>query len=125
MSAAIAAGYTAIVCTAPGCRSSLSAELLADLRAAVRGSRRGVLVVSGCTLGAVACRLRPPAPLVVLQPCDVQRRPVGPAVRVGPLRSRDDVAELARWLARARFDVDDLPAHLVATHRAVGAAGVN
>jgi hypothetical protein len=125
VSAATAAGYTAVVCTAPGCRSFLSDQLLADLRAAVRGSRRGVLVVSGCTLGAVACRLRPPAPLVVVQPCDLRRRPVGAAVRVGPLSSRDDVAELARWLARARFDVDDLPAHLAATHREVGAATVN
>jgi hypothetical protein len=97
-----ATGYTAVVCTAPG-----------------------VLVVAGCTLGAVVCRLRPPAPLVVVQPCDVQRRPIGPAVRVGPLRSRADVTELVLWLGRARFDVDALPDRLAVTHRAVGAATVN
>lgn len=125
MGAVTATGYTAVVCTAPGCRTPLSDELLADLRVAVRSSGSGVLVVAGCTLGAVVCRLRPSAPLVVVQPCDVQRRPIGPVVRVGPLRSRADVTELVRWLGRARFDVDDLPVRLAATHRGVGAAAVN
>ncbi|OLT05620.1 hypothetical protein BJF90_00840 [Pseudonocardia sp. CNS-004] len=41
---------------------------------------------------------------------------------MGPLRSRADVTELVRWLGRARFDVDDLPARLAVTHRGVGAA---
>jgi hypothetical protein len=125
MGALTATGYTAVVCTAAGCRTSLSDALLADLRAAVRSGGLGVPVVAGCTLGTVVCGLRPPAPLVVVQPCDVRRRQVGPVVRVGPLRSRSDVAELVRWLERARFDVDDLPARLAATHRAVGASIAN
>jgi hypothetical protein len=123
--AVTATGYTAVVCTAPDCRTPLLDELTADLRVAVRSSGSGVLVVAGCTLGAVVCRLRLPAPLVAVQPCDVQRRPIGPVVRVGPLRSRADVTELVRWLGRARFDVDALPDRLAVTHRAVGAATVN
>jgi hypothetical protein len=119
------AGYTAVACTAAGCRTPLADELFSALRAAVRGSGAGVLVVAGCTLGATACRLRAPGLLVLVQPCDVRRRPVRPVVRVGPLRTREDVAELVGWLARARFDVDDLPAHLALTHRAVGAATAN
>lgn len=118
MGAVTTTGYPAVVCPSPGCRTSLSDVLVGDLRPAVRCGGLDVPVAAGCTLGSVACRLRLPVPLVVVQPCDTQRRPVGPVVRVGPLRSREDVAELVEWLERVRFDVDDLPSRLTVTDRA-------
>jgi hypothetical protein len=120
-----AVGYTVVVCTADGCRTPLSERLLSELRPVVGASRFGILVVSGCTLGGVACRLRAPGPLIAVQPCDVQRNPVGPTIRVGPLRTGDDIAALVRWLRRGRFAAEDLPGHMVATQRAIGAAAAN
>jgi len=62
------------------------------LRDCVRDSRGGVLVVSGCAVGPLACRMRAPGPVALVQPCDANRDPVCPAVRVGPIRTDDDIA---------------------------------
>jgi hypothetical protein len=91
----------------------------------VRDSRGGVLVVSGCTVGSVVCRLREPGPVLLVQPCDANRDPICPAVRVGPIRSEDDIAEVRDWLRGGRLDPASLPAHLTALHRAAGAATSN
>jgi hypothetical protein len=123
--AVTAVGYTVLVCSADGCRTPLSERLLSELRHTVGVSRFGILVVSGCTLGGVACRLRAPAPLIAVQPCDEQRNPVGPVIRVGPMHATDDIAALMGWLRRGRLDVEALPDHMVAAHRAIGAAVAN
>lgn len=120
-----AAGYTAVLCVAGGCAGPAAGTVLDGLRAAVRASRGGVLVSAGCTLGPVACRLRPAAPLVVVQPCDARREPCGPPLRVGPLRGAADVAALATWLRAGALDVGLLPAHLRAVHRDLAAAAGN
>lgn len=122
MTAAIAEGYTLVVCAAPACVTEQPNRATEALRDCVRSSRHGVLVVSGCSLGAVGCRLRPTGALILAQPCDVDRRPTGPAVRVGPLRSDDDVAAVQAWIRAARFDPALLPPHLVALHRTTRAA---
>ncbi|WP_214370601.1 hypothetical protein [Pseudonocardia sp. H11422] len=121
---AVTEGFTAVVCTAGGCRAtpdeaSRTGEMLRDV---VRASRHGVLVSSGCLLGATSCRLRPSAPLVVVQPCDADRRPTRPAVRIGPLCTAADVAALEGWLRCGRLDPALLPARLLEVHhRAVSA----
>ena len=122
MNAAIADGYTVVICAAPACSTEQSNGISAALRDCVRSSRHGVLVVSGCYLGAISCRLRPVGPLVLVKPCDAHRRPTGPVVCVGPLRSDDDVAAVQEWIRIARFDPALLPPHLVALHRTTRAA---
>ncbi|MHA6793470.1 hypothetical protein ACVGVM_08100 [Pseudonocardia bannensis] len=124
---AVTAGFTVVACTADGCRAtpaetSRTGEMLREV---VRASRHGVLVSTGCLLGATTCRLRPSAPLVLVQPCDADRRPTRPAVRIGPLRTAADVAALERWLRSGRYDPALLPAHLLDVHRRTVRAATN
>ncbi|MGH3602498.1 MAG: hypothetical protein ACRDQI_00515 [Pseudonocardiaceae bacterium] len=77
MTAAISEGYTLVTCVAPACGTEQPDRLAVVLRDCVLSSRDGVLVVSGCSLGAVSCRFRPAGPLVHVQPCDADR-PGGP-----------------------------------------------
>lgn|GEM_PF-3262512 len=118
-------GYTLIVCGAPVCHGELSGVVSAALRELVRDSRYGVLVVSGCTLGPVGCQLREVGPVVVVQPCDVERRPSRPAVRVGPIRAAEDIVAVRDWIRGASFDPALLPADLTVLHRATAAAAQN
>jgi hypothetical protein len=122
VNAAMAEGYTLAMCAAPACSTEQPNGISAALRACVWSSRHGVLVVSGCCLGAVSCRLRSAGPLVLMKPCDVHRRPTGPVVCVGPLRSDDDIAVVQEWIRSARFDPALLPPRLVALHRTIRAA---
>ncbi|HVL83869.1 MAG TPA: hypothetical protein VM367_06200 [Pseudonocardia sp.] len=121
--------YTAVLCAAPGCGvgdpATVAGRLVDAVRAVVRAGRYGVLVTAGCTLGPSACRLRPTAPVLLVQPCNQARRPVAPAVRVGPLRTDGDVAAVARWLGEGDLDPALLPAHLTELQRLVAAAPGN
>lgn len=100
--------YTAVLCAAPQCRAP---RLAARLRGTVGASGHGVLVISGCTVGGLACRARAPGAMLVVQPCDTARRPTGPAIHVGPIGPAD-VEAVAAWLARTPLDPDGLPARL-------------
>ncbi|MFC4950927.1 hypothetical protein [Pseudonocardia sp. GCM10023141] len=122
-------GFTAVMCTAPGCgmRSDLSVagHVLNTVRDVVREGSHGVLVCTGCLLGATTCRLRPMAPVVLVQPCDADRRPSAPLVRVGPLRTSADVAALGDWLRVGTLDAASLPGHLLDVQRGIAAASRN
>jgi len=50
--------------------------------------------------------------VLVVQPCDADRSPLGSAVIVGPLRTPDDLAVAARWLDRSLLDETALPLRL-------------
>jgi hypothetical protein len=124
-----AAAYTAVLCRAPRCGAgdpgTVWSRSAAALRAAVATSRQGVLVSAGCLVGPAACGLRPSAPLVVVQPCDTDRNPTGPALRIGPLRTEADVDALAAWLRAGDLDGALRPAHLLDLHRRAAAAPRN
>src|SRR5690349_4003998 len=100
-------GFTVVVCQADPCCAGLA--LIPALRGVVRASPHGVLISSGCTLGPLTCRTRGGGAVVLVQPCDVGRRPVGAAVHVGPLRTRSDVADLVAWLRAGDLDAGGLP----------------
>lgn len=102
-----AEGFTVVVCQADRCCNELA--LMPALRAAVRASAHGVLISSGCTVGTLTCRARAVGPVVLVQPCALDRRPVGAAVHVGPLQTRSDVADLVSWLRAGDLDVGALP----------------
>lgn len=149
----IAEGYTLLSYAAPGCATPPDVRgPAATLQECVRSSRHGVLVVAGCTLGPVTCRLRAAGPVLVVQPCDRHRRAVGPAIWIGPLRtdpsttrSTDadgdtdndpdgseidgvlaaDLALVVDWLRAARFDPALLPPRLTALHRRTRAVSRN
>ena len=119
------AGYTVLRCAAPECGSAMVTELLAVLRECVSSSRGGVLVSTDCTFGRLACRLRPSGPVLLVQPCDGERRPTRSAVRVGPLRTLDDVAAVQDWLRAGWINAAGLPARLTALDRDTRAAATN
>ncbi|MFP5020340.1 hypothetical protein [Pseudonocardia phyllosphaerae] len=85
---------TGVVASLPG----VDEVLLEGLAAVVRDSRHGVLVTSGCRLGAGLCATRRPGLMLLVQACDAQRRPTSPVVVVGPVRSTGDVRAVTRWL---------------------------
>lgn len=108
--------YTALSCVAPRCGvgdpATVGSDVVDALREAVRTSREGVLVSAGCFLGTGVCAARPAAPVVVVQPCDEERRPTSCALVVGPLRTSADVQSLAGWLRAGDLDPRLLPSHL-------------
>jgi hypothetical protein len=119
-------GYTALLCVAPGCGAddagTVGPQLVAALRATVRGSEQGVLVSAGCPFGG-ACGPRAVAPVVVVQPCDAGRRPTSCALTVGPLRTAADVEVVTAWLRAGDLDARLLPAHLLDAARRAAAGG--
>lgn len=125
---ATCSGYTALSCVAPRCgtgdAATVGAEVVAALREAVRRSEHGVLVSAGCVLGPAVCAARAVAPVVVVQPCDEERRPTSCALLVGPLRTAEDVAALGTWLRAGDLDPRLLPPHLLdAARRAAARRG--
>ena len=109
--------YTALSCVAPRCGAgnpaTVGTDVVAALREAVRTSREGVLVSAGCFLGSGICAARAVAPVVVVQPCDEERRPTSCALVVGPLRTSADVQSLGGWLRTGDLDPRLLPPHLL------------
>ena len=127
-------GFTVVMCTAPGCgtgdEATVAHALVQTLRDIVGASSLGVLVSTGCLLGpstvrGAACRMRAAAPVVLVQPCDADRRPTAHAVRIGPLRTAVDVDVLGGWLRAGRLDPGLLPVHLLVLHRRAAAAPRN
>lgn len=110
-------GYTLVLCGESRCATDVHDRAVAAMRRVVRSSRLGVLVVARCPVGRVACGLRPPGLMLVLQPTDARQRPIGPAVRVGPLLTDEDVAAVEAWVRDGRFDAELLPERLVSLHR--------
>lgn len=118
-------GYTAVVCAARGCglldEATVAGRLVDAVRAAVAASGHGVMVTTGCLVGA--CGSRPAAPVLLVQPCDERRRPTRPALRIGTLRTSVDVDAVSAWLRAGRLDPALLPVHLVVPHRRAGVHG--
>lgn len=109
-------GFTAVVCQ--HCNTDAELPMLQSLRDTIRRCPHGVLLTSGCILGHLWCRAirsrtpRLAGPIVLVQPCTTERRPIGPAIPVGPLRTLEDLTALGRWLERAPHRNHGLPARL-------------
>ena len=107
------------------CATDVRDRALVAMRRAVRSSRLGVLVVARCPVGRLACGLRSPGSMLVVQPTDARQRPAGPAVRVGPVLTLEDVTAVEAWLREVRFDPELLPGRLVSLHRMMRAHAHN
>ena len=109
--------YTAIACRGPDCERPHNETILAGLRECVRRNGYGVLVTAGCLLGRLGCHAlgvsgRRAGTLVVVQRCAPDRRPIGPALWIGPLSTAEDLASVCRWLDTGDLTSTTLPAPL-------------
>lgn len=104
--------FNLVVCTS--CVTGQYLSVLDELRGVIRRCPHGVLVSAGCLLGPLTCASRPDGPgaLVVLQPCSIDRSPMGPPIWVGPINDRADVADLRAWVQRGEWSLGALPWHL-------------
>ena len=124
--------FTVIACQATRCQPAAEVPVLATLAAAIRRCPYGVLVSSGCPLGPILCRTwhdsqrQPSGTAIVIQPCSrTNRRADGPATALGPVRTRQDLITLCRWLGTGRLDYSALPARLRTVPPSLRCAGLN
>jgi hypothetical protein len=111
--------YTAIACSAAPCAHGASL-LVPRVREAIRSSPHGVLVTTGCLLGAARCQRGPvddSGAYLLVQPCGPDRRPRGTVIGIGPVLTRADAAAVAAWLADGRLDAARLHPRLRAPVR--------
>jgi hypothetical protein len=106
--------FNAIVCRADPCATA-AAPLLRFLGAATRRCPNGVLISTGCVLRAARC-LHVPAhdsgAYLLVQPCDLDRRPQGIAIGIGPVLTEADACAVADWLAGGGLDATRLEPRL-------------
>lgn len=108
-------GYTAVLCEA--CEPSDDLGVLDALSNSVRRSPHGVLVRSPCQLGKLWCHTRrnsrcTKGQVLLVQPCDIRRQPLGPAILVGPIQTSADISDVTLWLESAPTSAEGLPARL-------------
>jgi hypothetical protein len=111
--------YTAIACQAGPCARGASL-LVQRLREAIRRSPHGVLIATGCLLGAARCQRGPAhdtGAYLLVQPCDAGRRPDGNVIGIGPVLTTADAAAVAAWVAGGSLDAARLPPRLRARVR--------
>jgi hypothetical protein len=106
--------FNAVVCRAGPCAGA-AAPLLRHLGAATRRCPHGVLISTGCVLRASRCQLAPghdSGAYLLVQPCDLDRRPRGTAIGIGPVLTAADAAAVADWLAGGSLDAARLEPRL-------------
>ena len=106
--------FNAVLCRSGPCAGA-SKPLLERLRAATRRCPHGVLISAGCLLRAPRCRAAPghdSGAYLLVQPCDLDRRPLGIAIGIGPVLSDADAAVVAEWLADGSLDAGRLDRRL-------------
>ena len=96
-------------CNATACRPGTCAgtarRLVPALRAATRRCPHGVLISAGCLLRAPRCRAPGhEAARICWYSRDVDRRPKGTVIGVGPVLTDADAAAAAEWLAFGDLD---------------------
>jgi hypothetical protein len=106
--------FTAVICQAGPCTRN-GRRLLEHLRAATRRCPHGVLIRTGCLLRAPRCQTAPDhdsGTYLLVQPCDQDRQPRGPAISIGPVLTSADAAAVANWLTDGGLDAARLEPRL-------------
>lgn len=121
-------GFTAVLCD--DCEYDDGLPILDALANSVRRSPHGVLVRSPCQLGPLWCHSRKNSrrtngSMLLVQPCDTHREPLGPVITVGPIRTPNDLITVAGWLETAPTSAADLPKRLCRTLTDRGPASRN
>jgi hypothetical protein len=111
--AGTARAFTVALCT--NCAEEPTTRLLELLRSAIRRCPHGMLVVTDCLLGELTCATRPSGDgvLMILQPCSIDRTPIGPAMSVGPIGDHGDALTVCDWLAGGAWEEQALPRRFV------------
>lgn len=104
--------FTVAVCRR--CTAEQEPLIMTLLRRLVRRSPHGVLVQTQCLVGEFTCATMHPSrsPIMVLQPCTVDRTPSAAMVWVGPIETDADARVACRWVAAGGWESADLPARL-------------
>ena len=106
--------FNAVVCQAGPCTRAAT-PLLRHLGAATRRCPHGVLISTGCVLRAARCLSAPAhdsGAYLVVQPCDLDRRPRGSAIGIGPVVTEEDAFAVADWLTGDSLDTARLEPRL-------------
>lgn len=108
-------GYTAVLCDACEPRDDLG--VLDALSDSVSRSPHGVLVRSPCQLGKLWCHTRKNSrrttgQVLLVQPCDIRRQPLGQVILVGPIQTSADLTDVTLWLESTPTSADGLPDRL-------------
>jgi hypothetical protein len=104
--------FTLAICTA--CGADVAPQLLQMLRNVVRRCPHGMLVMTECLLGPLACATRPPheGAMLLLQLCSIERAPTAPARWLGPITDLADARLVCEWIMRGDWDCRELPIRL-------------
>jgi hypothetical protein len=96
------------------CGAEPEMDVLTELRATIRRCPHSVLVTTACLRGPLTCRAHPEGrgAMIIVQPCAVDRTPLGPALWIGPIRDDTDLHVVCTWLERGRWDPHTLPTRL-------------
>ncbi|WP_037360977.1 hypothetical protein [Amycolatopsis orientalis] len=117
-------GFAVVLCDQEGCLPPPGQhDVLAALRTVVSTARYGVLIRSGCLFRSLRAGEAPcsrdcggnsggPGAYALVQRCDSELRPLGPAAVAGPLHEPDDTAALCEWLETGVREGKPLPARL-------------
>jgi hypothetical protein len=111
--------FNAVVCRSGPCAGA-AGPLLRRLRDATRRCPQGVLISAGCLLRASRCRRAPghdSGAYLMVQPCDLDRRPRGIVIGIGPVLTDADAAAVADWLTGGSLDAACLEPRLRFTPR--------
>jgi hypothetical protein len=106
--------FNAVVCRAGPCAPA-AVPLLRQLGEATRRCQHGVLISTGCVLRAPRCLAAPTresGAYLLVQPCDLDRRPQGLAIGIGPVLTSADASAVADWLATGELDPASLAPRL-------------
>lgn len=107
--------FNLAICCAGPCAEDPGLQLLERLRASIRRCPQGVLISTGCLLAAARCRqnaAHDAGTWLIVQPCDLDRRPRGMAIIVGPVLTRSDAEAVTAWLEDGGLDARFLEPHL-------------
>ena len=121
-------GYTAVLCDT--CTQSDDLAILDALGKAIRRSPHGVLVRAPCQLGALWCHSRKNSrrtngAMLLVQPCDTHRRPLGAVIPIGPIKTPKDLLAVTLWLESAPTSAEGLPTRLYQSLTSPGPAARN
>jgi hypothetical protein len=96
--------FTVALCTS--CTAGPELAVADELLTTIRRCKHGVLVTTACMLGPLTCAARPnrPGTIAIVQPCSVDRLPIGPACWIGPINDKNDVRALCDWLEQGAWD---------------------
>ncbi|QIK10218.1 hypothetical protein G7Z12_33350 [Streptomyces sp. ID38640] len=87
--------FTLVACT--NCREAGDSQVMDRLRHAVRSCHHGVMVATECLGRLLDCH--PTSGLyAAVQPCTVDRRPMGTPVLLGPIVTEADAESVGAWL---------------------------